>query len=420
VKARVALVFPLALALALAATSCTAREPDPPTVGRTSEAIVRGTASPDAQDAVVLVVHYDPLQESGITQSSCTGTLLAPRLVLTARHCVSNTDDGALCDDTGKALQGGAVGSDYLASSIYVFGSKSRPDLIGGTARPSIGVEILTTGKNTLCNEDVALVLLDAPVVGATIAAIRLDGGPKTGEPVTAVGWGITETDPDPTTRQQRTGLSVVAVGPALDLGAAEFTVGEGTCSGDSGGPALSASGAVIGSLSRGGNGNQSPGASECIGSVNLYTSAAAHADFIKSGYAKAGQAPWLEGTPSPLLATIGGRCAADSDCQSSLCDISANFCTQECGTVPCPTGLSCLTRPSATPICVAATAGDASSGCDAAPVRRASFPDSLLAIAASACSLAVLLRRRRSGKTQSGRTCRRGSNRSPDSMIQV
>src|SRR5262245_46359043 len=51
-----------------------------------TSAIVKGTDSDSAQDATVLVMHYDALKEGGGAASGCTGSLLTPRLVLTARH----------------------------------------------------------------------------------------------------------------------------------------------------------------------------------------------------------------------------------------------------------------------------------------------------------------------------------------------
>lgn len=314
-------------------------DPAPPRIG---SAIVRGTDSDPSQDGVVLVMHYDALAQGGGAAGGCTGSLLAPRLVLTARHCVALTDPGMACSSKGKPIAGGAVIRDYEPSAVYVFGGKDRPDFLSGTAHPSKGTEILTTGATTLCDNDVALVLLDRPVEGAKIVPIKLDAKPAKGSKVTVVGWGITEDESDPPARRQKTDVEVVDVGPGDQIGPAEFRVGEGACQGDSGGPAIAASGAVLGALSRGGNLTGGVGADGCLDATNVFTSAAAHADLIRAGYAKAGQEPWLEGEPSPLLAKLGAACAADADCRTSSCDVSTKTCTQECGDAACPEGLSC------------------------------------------------------------------------------
>jgi hypothetical protein len=103
----------------------------------------------------------------------------------------------------------------------------------------------------------------------------------------------------------------VQEVGPFMDLGSAEFRTTEGTCAGDSGGPAIdAASGAVIGALSRGGNGKPGTGADSCLGATNIYTSTVGHADIIRQGYAKVGQQPWLEGQPNPTLGADAGATA--------------------------------------------------------------------------------------------------------------
>jgi hypothetical protein len=270
-------------------------------VGSARSGIVKGTDSDDSQDAVVLVMHYDALAAGGGAASGCTGTMLAPTLLLTARHCVSITDDGAACDAQGNAITGGKVVSDHEPSKIYVFGGKARPDFLSGQFDPSRGQEILTTGSTTLCNNDIALVVLDKPVTGAAVAPIRLDAGVTKGEVFTAVGWGISDTEDNPPSRKQRTGIAVLDVGPQHDLGPAEFRAGEGTCAGDSGGPALSDQGAVLGALSRGGNGTKDTGAASCLGGTNIFTSTAGHADFLRAGYARVNAPPWIEGEPRPM-----------------------------------------------------------------------------------------------------------------------
>ncbi len=363
----------------------------------TASAIVKGTESDEAQDATVLVMRYDALREGGGAASGCTGSLLTPRLVLTARHCVAITDPGAACSSEGKPIAGGAVQADHEPSAIYVFAGKDRPDFISGTARPARGKEILTTGATTLCDNDIALVLLDRPLEGGRITPVRLTTKPLKGELVTVVGWGITDDEPNPKSRRQRTDVAILDVGPASELGPKEFRIGEGTCQGDSGGPAIAASGAVLGALSRGGNETGGTGADGCIGGTNIFTSTAAHADFIRAGYEKAGQEPWLEGEPNPLLGKVGAACAADADCRSNVCDSERKTCAEDCSNGACAAGFTCVEH-QARKVC-APSEQDEHDGCSVG-TRSSSRPAPYVV---SALALAVIVSAaRRKGSARS------------------
>ena len=309
---------PVAFASAFVLAACAApTDTDAPHTGTAPSAIIRGTASPASQDSVVLVMHYDAIKVGGDT-AGCTGTLLAPRLVLTARHCVADTDESVLCDGNGNAKLGGVVHGDNPASKLYVFAGQQRPDFISGLEKGSRGAELIDDGAQTLCNHDLALILLDNALVGGRTAPVRLDGGPTQGESVILVGWGVTDKTQQPDVRQQRTGLSVVSVGPSDHVGPSEFVLGESGCAGDSGGPAFdAATGAVIGILSRGGNmtGAQPGTLAACTNAENILTSTSGFGDVIRSGYDKAGQDPWLEGQPDPATLPPKPPAADKSGC---------------------------------------------------------------------------------------------------------
>lgn len=346
-------VLPLLLAIAACSSA-------PEELGRARQAIVKGTDSDASQDAVVLLVHYDALSKDG--SASCSGTLLTPRLVLTARHCVAVTDESAAC---GTNPAGGQVYGDHEPSKLFVFAGTQRPDLLGGVTQAARGAEIIDDGATTLCNHDVALLLLDRPIPGAKIAPLRLDGLAQKGEKVTLVGWGITEKTNTPETRQQRTGVTVLGVGPEPPALDAEIVVDEGACSGDSGGPAIAASGAVVGVLSRGGNGTGATGADGCIGGEDIYSSPSKFKDLILQAYAKAGQEPWREGEPNPTLAKNGAACGADAECQSALCDPQGKVCEADCSQAACASGFACTDR-GGRKLCVANPAD--SGGCAVTP----------------------------------------------------
>jgi hypothetical protein len=122
------------------------------------------------------------------------------------------------------------------------------------------------------------------------------------------------------------------------------------------------------------------------MGGTNIFSSVAAHADFIRAGYAKAGQEPWLEGQPNPQLAKVGAACAADADCRTNVCDVERKTCAEECSERECGEGFSCVAQ-GPRKICVYSPA-PAADGCSVA--RDGSSQASTFVL--SAFAVAVLL----------------------------
>ena len=368
----------------------------------TTEKIIRGKTSPDTQDFTILLVHTD-LSSSF---ESCSGTLLAPNLVLTARHCVSKTVDQPFgCDEMGHLIgggTGGTVGADFDPKQLYVFIGNKAPDfttpMLKADAR---GVKIFHDTSKILCSHDLALVLLDTKIPTAQIAPVRLDSPPVEGELFTAIGWGVTTTTSMPAMRQMRAGVKVLKVGPSPGdavtppIGPGDFEVGEAICQGDSGGPAYAeSSSSVIGVVSRGGNGTSSatdPSAG-CIAAQNDYTQVAPFKDMILTAYSEAGQDPWIEGQPDPRLAKFSEACTASTDCRSNICNTT--YCSQDCSTDKCPSGYDCSAQ-KGQKICVTHVDPPPAKGCAASP-RREDPPGFALAAMAAFGLVAASIRRRR------------------------
>jgi MYXO-CTERM domain-containing protein len=336
-------------ALAVAGTACTSSQVSLEELGRARQAIINGVASDASDDSALLI----PLFIGNQFVGSCSGSLIAPNLVLTARHCVSKTDEGAICHVDGTPINGGVVYSDHPAKDIGVItGTQIKFDLDGQ------GTQIFVPPSDTLCNSDIALVLLDRNIA-APIAQLRLGSGPVAGEMLRAVGWGESNNSAG-FERRRREHIPILTVGPddepfGESVGAREFQVGESICSGDSGGPAFAEStGAVVGVVSRGGNGlmptQQNPTAG-CVDqgdyvTLNIYTRVDGFTDLLTQAFAAAGTDPWLEGGPDPKKAKINEACASNEDCRSALClePEKAGYCSQTCDGTPgsCPDPLTC------------------------------------------------------------------------------
>lgn len=275
--------------------------------GDSRQAVIGGIPSTTDQDAVVLLVGPG---------YACSGTLVAPNLVLTARHCVSNfADEGILCDKDGTLVEGPQFTDDVPADKIGIYTGVMALRVAYNNESPNAnGTQVIHAPGNILCNSDLAFVVLDRAL--GPVAPMRLTA-PTVNEPLTLVGFGdVDNTGVVSFIRQQRT-QTVLSVGPVtLDaksmegLGDSEFAVGESVCSGDSGGPMLSAKGEVVGVVSRGGGGMENiyEPSSACVGAMvqNVLTDLAHASALIDQAKAAANVAPVTAPAPTSTVTDPG------------------------------------------------------------------------------------------------------------------
>lgn len=199
--------------------------------------------------------------------SLCSGSIIAPDLVVTAGHC---------------------VGPDKAGMKLMFTTDIRRPDSkvvnVAGFVRPKdFGRMINGEDMN-----DIALIRFEGGLpLGYHAAKLLMDEGLlKNGEKVTLAGFGVSNGQ-----AEQKPGAAGAGVLRKVDVTIAQAaygrtevvmdqTHGHGACHGDSGGPAFLKRGAnflLFGVTSRG----TAVGAEECAG-ASIYTSIEAHQAFLK------------------------------------------------------------------------------------------------------------------------------------------
>jgi hypothetical protein len=252
-------------------------------------------------------------------ETFCTGALVAPDVVLTARHCVSIAAD-AQCP----------------ASSTQTLGLR-RPDSLqvrvgddSTTAEERArGRDILAPPVDEICGADVAILMLDRPIDDIQPLAIRATGAAQ-GDHVRTVGFfdapaarGV------PATKLLRDHVSV------LDTTKTELRVAEGACRGG-GGPALDEStGEIVGVVSR-----ADPGGDNVYTRVDGFLPLIAQALEQSGASSAGGKRKSKKGPPD-----IGANCSRGSECAAGACvtDGTKKYCSRRCSAHDhCPARFRC------------------------------------------------------------------------------
>jgi hypothetical protein len=345
-------------------------------VAKTSAPVIRGSLDTGTTHDTVVYLSFIVDAKAGLG-GACTGTLIAPNVIATARHCVSNLDE---------SVYPPRVKADFVPSDISVY-LHTNPTGTGIYHKPDgVGARIVHDTSTTLENSDFAL-LVTAANVSDDYAQIRLAKPPTRGESTFVVGYGVTETytssTPQPYQRYWRDNLSIQGVGPLSGyIGSREIYLGESICQGDSGGPVMDhTTGALLAVTSRGGNGSR-PTATDpsagCVGTSaeNIFTRVDGFADMIRKTLGEYGRIPWEEGAPKPPepsgpppppAGSLGSPCANSDECASKICvdlGTGTNLCSRECSeSSPCPDAFEC-----ASGYCIPAAPPPPPAGEDAGP----------------------------------------------------
>jgi hypothetical protein len=285
-----------AVALVGVVTACSSRPTSTEHIGSTSQNIQGGSSDGSAHPFVVGVCGG---QFGSQCQLTCSGALITPNLVVSARHCVDET-----LDQNGQSTEQIACGQTTFGNRLLPanqYSITTSSTMPGSTGTKHVVKQIITPMPTSVCGNDISLLILNdlvteaTPAIPGTGQSLTDENFYNLGGGFTAIGYGITSPNgQDSGTRRILQNIPMGCVPGALNYDCAkqgypatvfdnnEFIGGDGTCQGDSGSSAWAQSyydkGQFIsmGVLSRGG---QSQDGTMCQGSI--YTRLDAWRDLI-------------------------------------------------------------------------------------------------------------------------------------------
>ncbi|WP_394842412.1 trypsin-like serine protease [Pendulispora brunnea] len=204
-----------AWAAAVLAAGCSTETEPADVTSQTSDEIVGGTVDP-GDPAVVAVYARAP----GATKGAlCTGEVIAPTVVLTAAHCITEVDPGAIHYVVPGPVFQQVPQSQWLATKEV-------------HADPAFDASNLTNGH------DIGVVILAQPTTITPIPFIRTPlPSSVVGKNVRLVGYGL-----DNGVTQTGAGTKRQVTVPIVSMNDKTLETGnllQKACNGDSGGPAL-------------------------------------------------------------------------------------------------------------------------------------------------------------------------------------
>jgi MYXO-CTERM domain-containing protein len=433
-----------ALSFLLVGAGCSSSEPPRGEETATTSQAVQGGVTDTTSAFAVGVCRHGNNSAPGNCIGICSGTLIAPNLVATARHCTDQSPARIDCrENICKNRDGVEVPCTFGNRSGGRFSITTHGQMTG---QSNIGwhsvKEVIVPSSNGVCGQDIALLVLNDLVSAAeAVPAIPgvqhwMDDG-RYSRYYAAIGYGSTGPNGGGSgTRRRKDRVPVLCIPDgyvlacpeAAQIHLKEFVGGDGICSGDSGSGAFewfsfTGTGAVplsFGVLGRGGEDGDN-----CVGAI--YTRFDQWRDWVVQGVEHASNnwslypkpdPDWTEfvprppnpnsPTPKPEPAPVptkdfGQTCAESGECTSGLCAESddGKVCSQVCEVDDtCPIGFDCYDNLCLVAVeppapAAATTTTITRSGCSVPPDPTQPIPWRTGAVALAAVALALGRRRR-------------------------